>query len=312
VAELSSVLFSIGVIFVALAFAAHIGHAVLLANGRRALPVLGVTQQPAYAGAVSGSFVTAQTRALTDGPSLAGSSSPLSRAASGLTWAAIIALGVALVLRAVVVGRGPWGNMYEFTVAFSFSMLLGYSILARRYAIRSIGFIPLGVALALLLYASSLPSDIEPLVPALQNAPLLTIHVGMAVLAYGIFATSFAAGVAYLVQGQQDRFAWLPSHKVLDEVAYRAVIIGFPIFATMIILGSWWASIAWSRYWGWDPKETAALVTWLIYAVYLHARNQRSWAGRPAALLLVVGFGMVLVTYSGSLWFSGLHAYSGL
>ena len=135
--------------------------------------------------------------------------------------------------------------------------------------------------------------------PALQNAPLLTIHVGMAVISYGIFATSFAAGVAYLAQGQNDRFAWLPSHKVLDEVAYRAVIIGFPIFATMIILGSWWASIAWSRYWGWDPKETAALVTWLTYAIYLHARNQRSWAGRPAALLLVVGFGMVLVTYSG-------------
>ncbi len=85
-----------------------------------------------------------------------------------------------------------------------------------------------------------------------------------------------------------------------------------PIFATMIILGSWWASIAWSRYWGWDPKETSALVTWLTYAIYLHARNQRRWAGRPAALLLVVGFGMVLVTYSGSLWFNGLHAYSGL
>ena len=74
------------------------------------------------------------------------------------------------------------------------------------------------------------------------------------------------------------------------------MIIGFPIFATMIILGSWWASIAWSRYWGWDPKETAALVTWLVYAIYLHARNQRAWAGRPSALLLVVGFGMVLVT----------------
>ena len=168
------------------------------------------------------------------------------------------------------------------------------------------------MSLAILLYASSLPSDIEPLVPALQNAPLLTIHVGMAVLAYGIFATAFAAGIGYLVQGTGDRFAWLPSHRTLDEVAYRAVIIAFPIFATMIILGSWWASIAWSRYWGWDPKETAALVTWLTYAVYLHARNRRRWAGRPAALLLVLGFGMVLVTYSGSLWFSGLHAYSGL
>ncbi len=315
-AELSSILFSVGVILVALGFAAHVGHAVMLANGRRALPTVavatGMTRQPAYAGVVTGSFVSSQVRAAADGPTLAASASPLSRAASWLTWAAVVALGASVLLRGIVVGRGPWGNMYEFTVAFSFSMLAGYSILARRYPIRSIGFIPTGVALMLLLYAASLPSEIAPLVPALQNAPLLTIHVGMAVLSYGIFATSFAAGVAYLIQGPTDRFAWLPSHKVLDEVAYRAVIIGFPIFATMIILGSWWASIAWSRYWGWDPKETAALVTWLTYAVYLHARNQRSWAGRPAALLLVVGFGMVLVTYSGSLWFSGLHAYSGL
>jgi cytochrome c-type biogenesis protein CcsB len=269
-------------------------------------------RQPAYAGVVTGSFVTAQEQASSSGPGIAASPSPLSRVALGLSLAGWLVLGGSLLLRAVIVGRGPWGNMFEFSVAFAFSMIGGYLFLQRRYAIRSIGFLPLGVALAMLLYAASLPSEIKPLVPALQNAPLLTIHVGMAVLSYGIFATSFAAGVAYLIQGPHDRFAWLPSHKVLDEAAYRAVIVGFPIFATMIILGSWWASIAWSRYWGWDPKETAALVTWLIYAVYLHARNRRSWAGRPAALLLVVGFGMVLVTYSGSLWFSGLHAYSGL
>jgi cytochrome c-type biogenesis protein CcsB len=308
---LSSNFFSLGVILVALGFAAHVGHAVMLANGRR-LPTFATARQPAYAGVVTGSFVDEQARAASSGLNDYASPSPLSRAAIGLAFAAWIALGASLVLRAIVVGRGPWGNMFEFTLAFGFSMIGGYLYLQRRYSIRSIGFIPLGVALALLLYASSLPSEIAPLVPALQNAPLLTIHVGMAVLSYGIFATSFAAGVAYLAQGQNDRFAWLPSHKVLDEVAYRAVIIGFPIFATMIILGSWWASIAWSRYWGWDPKETAALVTWLTYAIYLHARNQRSWAGRPAALLLIVGFGMVLVTYSGSLWFSGLHAYSGL
>jgi cytochrome c-type biogenesis protein CcsB len=312
-AELSSILFPIGVVFVALAFAAHVGHAVMLANGRRVtLPAMPSAAQPAYAGVVTGSFVTSTTQAATGAPALAASASPLSRAAEWLTYTAVVVLGASLLLRGIVVGRGPWGNMFEFTVAFATSMVAGYALLARRYAIRSIGFLPLGVALALLLYASSLPRDISQLVPALQNPPLLTIHVGMAVLSYGIFATSFAAGVAYLAQGPTDRFSWLPSHKVLDEVAYRAVIIGFPIFATMIILGSWWASIAWSRYWGWDPKETAALVTWLTYAVYLHARNQRSWAGRPAALLLVVGFGMVLVTYSGSLWFTGLHAYSGL
>ncbi|MBI3748500.1 MAG: cytochrome c biogenesis protein CcsA [Chloroflexi bacterium] len=311
-AGLSSSLFSFGVILVALGFAAHVGHAVMLANGRRLLPVLSTAPRPAYAGVVTGSFVAAQERAAAGGDDPSTSSSPLSRAALGLSVVGWLALGAAMLLRAYVVGRGPWGNMFEFSVAFSFSMIGGYLFLQRRYPIRTIGFLPLGVALAMLLYASSLPSDIKPLVPALQNAPLLTIHVGMAVLSYGIFAASCAAGVGYLIQGQKDRFSWLPGHRVLDEVAYRAVIIGFPIFATMIILGSWWASIAWSRYWGWDPKETAALVTWLIYAVYLHARNQRSWAGLPAALLLVVGFGMVLVTYSGSLWFSGLHAYSGL
>ena len=309
---IATALFSIGTILVAVGFAAHVGHAVMLANGRRTVPALVSNTQPAYAGVVTGSFVTGQAREAASGPTTFASPSPLSQAAIWVTTGAFLALAASLLARGIVVGRGPWGNMFEFTVAFSTSIVGGYLFLQRRYPIRSIGFIPTGVALALLLYASSLPSQISQLVPALQNPPLLTIHVGMAVLSYGIFATSFAAGVAYLVQGPNDRFGWLPSHKVLDEVAYKAVIIGFPIFATMIILGSWWASIAWSRYWGWDPKETAALVTWLTYAVYLHARNQRSWAGRPAALLLVVGFAMVLVTYSGSLWFSGLHAYSGL
>jgi cytochrome c-type biogenesis protein CcsB len=311
-AQASSLLFVLGVIATALGFAAHVGHAVLLANGRR-LALSVPIARPAFATAgVSGSFVTA--RAAGARPDLAPSAAPtpLSRAAAAVTVTALGLLVASLALRGIVVGRGPYGNLYEFSTAFGTSMLGGYLFLSRRYAIRQIGFIPVGVALAMLLYASSLPSEIEPLVPALQNAPLLTIHVGMAVISYGIFATAFAAGVGYLVQGTGDRFSWLPSHRTLDEVAHRAVIIAFPIFATMIILGSWWASIAWSRYWGWDPKETAALVTWLTYAVYLHARNQRRWAGRPAALLLVVGFGMVLVTYSGSLWFTGLHAYSGL
>ena len=100
---------------------------------------------------------------------------------------------------------------------------------------------------------------------------------------------------------------------VVDVVAaFRAVTLGFPLFAGMLILGSIWASIAWSSYWGWDPKETSALATSLVYAVYLHARSQRGWQGRPAALLLVLGFVAVLLTYSGNLWFSGLHTYSGL
>ena len=218
-ASAAQLLFVLGVIAVALAFAAHIGHAVLLANGRRTLPRLVSVAQPAYAGVVTGSFV--ETSAYGSTGSSVEPASPVSRGASVLGLLAVVLLGLSLVARAVAVGRGPWGNMFEFTVAFGFTIVTGYLVLERRYPIRSLGFIPFGVALTLLLYGSSLPSEVKPLVPALQNAPLLTIHVGLAMLSYGVFSISFAAGVAYLVQGKNDRYSWLPSHRVLDSVAYR-------------------------------------------------------------------------------------------
>jgi cytochrome c-type biogenesis protein CcsB len=318
VATASFYLYVVAALLLVGAFAGHVAHATLLASGRRLAVALAPRRSPAFAGAVGGSFVA--DLAATPADDLgAGPRTAAGPFAIGLAWSAGIALGLALLARGIVVGRGPWGNMFEFTVAFAFGVIAGYLLLERRYPIRSIGFLPLGVALGLVLFSWTLPKEIEALVPALQNPPLLTIHVGMAMLSYGIFAMSFAAGLAYLVQEKRladgrtvERFSWLPSRTVLDAVAYRAVIVGFPVFATMIVLGSWWASIAWSRYWGWDPKETSALVTWLVYAVYLHLRNQRGWRGRPAALVLVVGFVMVLITYSGNLWFPGLHSYSGL
>jgi cytochrome c-type biogenesis protein CcsB len=317
-ATASYYLYVVGGILLVGAFAAHVAHATLLATGRRLATTLAPRHAPAFAGAVGGSFAAEVESSARDGTE-GGPRTAAAPFASGLAWAGAIVLGLALLLRGIVVGRGPWGNMFEFTVAFAFGILAGYLLLGRRYPIRSIGFVPLAVSLGLVLFSWTLPKEIDALVPALQNPPLLTIHVGMAMLSYGILAMSFAAGLAYLAQEKRlpdgsivERFAWLPSREVLDAVAFRAVIIGFPVFATMIVLGSWWASIAWSRYWGWDPKETSALVTWLVYAVYLHLRNQRGWRGRPAAIVLVVGFVMVLVTYSGNLWFPGLHSYSGL
>ena len=314
-ATLSQYLFVTGALLLLFAFVLGIASTTLLAVGRRTA---------AAGDAGSGRLVTVSggrgrvdapsasvARAL-PGPDGTPGATTLASIAHGLTWSCFLLMVASLATRAVIVQRGPWGNMYEFSIAFAVGILGGYLLLERRYPIRSIAFLPLAVALFLVGYAATLPSTIEPLVPALDNAPLLTVHVAMAMISYGVLAISFAAAVGYLIQGRADRFAWLPSHKVLDEVAYRSVIIGFPIFATMIILGSYWASIAWGRYWGWDPKETSALVTWLIYAVYLHARNQRGWAGRPSALILVIGFGAVLFTYFGNLFFSGLHSYSGL
>ena len=330
-ASISLYAFTVGAILLVLAFVLHVAHTTALAVGRRAIGSFALGRGLAAAGGGPGTasitlggpggsspssgLATSAVLAgsLSDGgSSTATGSTTAGSIAIGLTWAAAVSVGLSMLIRAYIVGRGPWGNMYEFSIAFAFGIIGGYLFLQRRYPIRSIGFLPLGVALFLVGYAATLPSTIEPLVPALQNPPLITIHVAMAMISYGIFATSFGAAVAYLAQGPNDRYSWLPSHKVLDAVAYRAVIIGFPIFATLIILGSYWASIAWGRYWGWDPKETSALVTWLIYAVYLHARNQRGWAGRPAALILVIGFAAVVFTYYGNLFFAGLHSYSGL
>jgi cytochrome c-type biogenesis protein CcsB len=298
-AKLSYYAFDVGTIALGIAFILFVVYTTVLALARR--PALVTAGATPIGGNVT--IASGQSAATPSAGSMA----------QAFVWLTFVLIGIGLIVRGIVVGRGPWGNLYEFSVAFAFGIVASYLYLGRRYPLRSIAFLPIGVAFFLLAYAFTLPQEISPLVPALDNAPLLTIHVAMAMLSYGIFAVSFGAAVGYLVQGRENRVSWLPPAKVLDEVAYRAVIIGFPIFATLIILGSWWASIAWGRYWGWDPKETSALVTWLIYAVYLHARSQRGWAGRPAALILVIGFGAVLFTYlGGNLFFGGLHSYSGL
>ena len=172
------------------------------------------------------------------------------------------------------------------------------------------------VALAMLVAAALFfPSDIRPLVPALQNADLLAIHVALMALSYGALSVSFAAAVMYLAQGRHEngRFSRLPRQATLDDVAYRSVMVGFPLLAAGIALGAYWADSAWGRYWGWDPKETSALVTLLIYGVYLHMRGLRNWAGTRAAWVLVLAFGSVMFTYFVvNLWASGLHSYAGV
>lgn len=225
------------------------------------------------------------------------------------TRLALVFVTACLVFRTIAVGHGPFSNQYEFSVAFGWGMLAAYVYFEHRYHVRTIGLVILPITAGLLLYAMSVGATANPLVPALQNSVLLSIHVAVAIFAYGALAVSFAAGVLYLIQPEQGRRG-LPKPSLLDEIGYRAVIIAFPFLTLTSVLGAVWAQIAWGRYWSWDPKETAALLTWLVYGAYLHARVARGWVGRRAAWLLMLGFAAVLFTFFGNLFFGGLHSYA--
>jgi len=204
--------------------------------------------------------------------------------------------------------------MYEFSMAFIFVLLLVYLLFERRYEIKSLGAIVTTIALGMAVYVWSLPTsmrEVDALNPALQSQLLMTVHVSMAIIAYSTFAVAFAAALLYLIQARKN-LSWLPSADMLDDIGYRAVTIGFPAMALVLILGSVWAYRAWGSYWSWDPKETSALFTWLVYGVYLHTRTLRGWRGTRSAWILLFGFGAVMFTYYGNYFFGGLHAYGGV
>lgn len=225
------------------------------------------------------------------------------------TQLALLVLTGSLIARAVSTGHAPFANHYEFAVSFAWGMTLASVYFEWRYRVRTLALVVLPVILAMLVYATTLSYEANPLVPALQNSPLLTLHVFTAALAYGAAVIAFGAGVMFLLAPRVRWHGW-PKQDTLDELGYKAVIVTFPLLTIMIILGAIWANVAWGRYWSWDPKETAALVTWFIYGAYLHARIVRDWRGKRAAWLLVIGFFAILFTYFGNLFFGGLHAYA--
>lgn len=225
--------------------------------------------------------------------------------------AGLALLTVALVLRAVETGRGPFVTQHEFAVSMAWGFLAMYLFFEWRYKARTLALLAMPMTVAMLLYALSWSSTANPLVPALQNSLLLTTHIIVAVIAYGAFLVSFAAAGLYLVATTwPERFGHLlPKPSVLDQLGYRAAIVGYPLLTLVIALGAVWAEIAWGRYWSWDPKETMSMVTWLIYGGYLHARVARGWVGKGAAWLLVIAFASVIVTFLGNAFFGGLHSY---
>jgi cytochrome c-type biogenesis protein CcsB len=238
----------------------------------------------------------------------------VARFATMLLWFTVAFQGLAVLTRFISAGRGPVSNMYEFSLGFVFAVTLIYALFERWYEIRQLGAIVAPVALGMAVYIWTLPAgmrEVDDLIPALQNRPLMTAHVSSAIFAYATFAVSFAAAILFLIN-QNRRVSWLPSPEMLDDIAFRAVTIGFPLLSLVLVLGSIWAYRAWGTYWNWDPKETATLFTWLVYGVYLHTRSLRGWRGTRSAVILLFGFAAVMFTYYGNYFFGGLHAYGGV
>jgi cytochrome c-type biogenesis protein CcsB len=246
--------------------------------------------------------------------------------------ATVLGLGVqlaSLTLRGLATHRVPWGNMFEFSSVVGAAAVIAYLIvLVRLPRVRYLGmFLLFPVVVLLFLAGTVLYAPAAPLVPALRSY-WIAIHVTTISIGTGIFLVSFVATVLYLVRRHWElaveagriptRFpitlgARLPSTEVLDRMAYRTVAFGFPVYTFGIIAGAIWAEAAWGRYWGWDPKETWAFITWVVYAAYLHARATAGWRGTAAAQVNIIAFAtMVFNFFIINMVVSGLHSYAGL
>lgn len=243
----------------------------------------------------------------------------------GRIGVALTVLGAALhlamlLLRGVAAGRPPWGNMYEFVAAVCFFGVAAWLVvLYRRPELRRLGtFLLLPVVVLMFLGVTVLYTETAPIMPQLRSY-WLAIHVTAATLSSGILLFAGVVSALYPFRAAHERsgrFAWadkLPGADVLDRVAYRATALAFPIWTFAVITGAIWAEAAWSRYWGWDPKETTAFIAWIVYAGYLHARSTAGWRGQRAAAVNVVGLAvMIFNLFFVNLVVPGLHSYAGV
>ena len=232
-------------------------------------------------------------------------------AAIGLRWKESYDIGF---------GHAPLSNLYESVVFFSWTIVLIFALLDFKYKYRVIGAFVMPFALLGMAWAQlGMQTGIEPLVPALQSNWLL-YHVITCFLGYAAFAVACGISIMYLIKANHDEsgqksgessvMSMFPPIRVLDDLNYRAIMIGFPLLTLGIITGAAWANYAWGTYWSWDPKETWSLIVWFVYAAFLHARFTRGWVGKRAAWLSVIGFAATIFCYLGvNLFLSGLHSY---
>lgn len=234
----------------------------------------------------------------------------------GLFARGVLTLGLfshtaVIIVRWVAAGRPPLSNMYESLIIFSWALILIYIVVEVIYKLKVLGIFVSILALLILASASGVDSSIKPLMPALQSN-WLVVHVLVCFIGYAAFAISFVCSIMYLAlhrreaskQGVQSLTA------SLDTITYKTIAFGFLFLTLGVITGAVWANSAWGRYWGWDPKEVWALITWFIYAFYLHMRVLKGWRKVKGAWVSILGFLAVIFTYVGvSYLLPGLHSY---
>ena len=230
--------------------------------------------------------------------------------ATVLLSAGALAQTIYMVMRWAEAGRAPFSNMFESLVLFAWAIVVVYLALRIRREIPVLGAATALLAVLTLAYASSFESDIKPLMPALRSN-WLTFHVFTCFLGYGGFAVAAIASVGYLITGRKGSKVRPAIPSAFDLATAKTISFGFLFLTVGIISGAVWANQAWGTYWSWDPKETWSLITWFIYAVYLHCRFMRGWKGQRAAWTSIIGFASVIFTYIGvNFLLSGLHSYA--
>ena len=240
-----------------------------------------------------------------------------------LTWLAFFTLLLGVVLRGVWAGRAPWGNMYEFSISAALGVLGVFLVLSIRRDLRWLGlFVVIPTLLWLGLAVTVLYTEAAQLVPALKSY-WLVIHVAAAIICFGAFTLaaattglSLARGRAERRQGTTEVVGWtsrMPTSERLQVLTNRVVAFSFPLWTFAVVAGAIWAENAWGRYWGWDPKETWAFITWVIFAAYLHARSTAGWRGNRASWIAIAGWVSFLINYFGvNIFVNSLHSYAGV